>query len=92
MNSISNFHSYNFENLFFFNDILSLEHILTHISFSVVSIVISIRLIILLINESTGLYDSLEKGIKTNFVWPYPPMPSITSQAPSSKSLPTIKQ
>nr|AYK29536.1 cytochrome c biogenesis protein [Ostrya trichocarpa] len=48
----------------------SLEHILTHISFSVVSIVISIRLIILLINinESAGLYDSSEKGIKTTFV------------------------
>ena len=45
-----------------------LEHILTHISFSVVSIVISIRLIILLINESAGLYDSSEKGIKTTFV------------------------
>nr|YP_010926590.1 ccsA [Platycarya simplicifolia]WKF53656.1 ccsA [Platycarya simplicifolia] len=45
-----------------------LEHILTHISFSVVSIIISIRLIILLVNESVGLYDSSEKGIKTTFV------------------------
>nr|YP_010534323.1 cytochrome c biogenesis protein [Carya poilanei]UQJ80060.1 cytochrome c biogenesis protein [Carya tonkinensis]UYA95425.1 cytochrome c biogenesis protein [Carya poilanei] len=47
-----------------------LEHILTHISFSVVSIIISIRLIILLVNEneSAKLYDSSEKGIKTTFV------------------------
>jgi cytochrome c-type biogenesis protein CcsB len=45
-----------------------LEHILIHISFSIVSIVIAIRLIILLVNESTGLYNSSEKGIKTTFV------------------------
>nr|YP_009917881.1 CcsA [Morella salicifolia]QLM01916.1 CcsA [Morella salicifolia] len=45
-----------------------LEHILIHISFSIVLIVIAIRLIILLVNESTGLYNSSEKGIKTTFV------------------------
>nr|YP_011018061.1 cytochrome c heme attachment protein [Fagus hayatae]WQG15424.1 cytochrome c heme attachment protein [Fagus hayatae]WQG15506.1 cytochrome c heme attachment protein [Fagus hayatae] len=44
-----------------------LEHILTHISLSVVSIVITIRLIILLVNEIVGLYDSSEKGIITTF-------------------------
>lgn len=45
-----------------------LEHILIHISFSIVLIVIAIRLIILLVNESTGLYNSSEKGIKTTFI------------------------
>jgi len=45
-----------------------LEHILIHISFSIVLIVIAIRLVILLVNESTGLYNSSEKGIKTTFV------------------------
>nr|WQM56742.1 cytochrome c heme attachment protein [Fagus japonica]WQM56824.1 cytochrome c heme attachment protein [Fagus japonica]WQM56906.1 cytochrome c heme attachment protein [Fagus japonica]WQM56988.1 cytochrome c heme attachment protein [Fagus japonica]WQM57152.1 cytochrome c heme attachment protein [Fagus japonica] len=45
-----------------------LEHILTHISLSVVSIVITIRLIILLVNEIVGLYDSSEKGIITTFI------------------------
>ena len=45
-----------------------LEHILTHISLSVVSIVITIRLIILLVNEIIGLYDSSEKGIITTFI------------------------
>nr|YP_010143205.1 cytochrome c heme attachment protein [Salomonia cantoniensis]QQL04326.1 cytochrome c heme attachment protein [Salomonia cantoniensis] len=41
----------------------TLEHILTHISFSLVSIVISIHLITLLVNEIVGLHDSLEKGM-----------------------------
>nr|YP_009236546.1 cytochrome c biogenesis protein [Quercus baronii]YP_009741973.1 cytochrome c biogenesis protein [Quercus bawanglingensis]YP_009827127.1 cytochrome c biogenesis protein [Quercus phillyraeoides]YP_010236164.1 cytochrome c heme attachment protein [Quercus acrodonta]YP_010306657.1 cytochrome c biogenesis protein [Quercus oxyphylla]YP_010307087.1 cytochrome c biogenesis protein [Quercus engleriana]UEC47550.1 cytochrome c heme attachment protein [Quercus semecarpifolia]AMH85823.1 cytochrome c b len=45
-----------------------LEHILIHISFSVVSIVITIRLLILLVNEIPGLYDSSKKGIITTFV------------------------
>nr|QVX30793.1 cytochrome c heme attachment protein [Castanospermum australe] len=45
----------------------SLEHILTHISFSVVSIVISIHLITLLVNEIVGLYDSSEKGMIITF-------------------------
>ncbi len=45
-----------------------LEHILIHISFSVVSIVITIRLLILLVNEIAGLYDSSKKGIITTFV------------------------
>nr|YP_009561661.1 cytochrome cheme attachment protein [Commiphora gileadensis]QAT19749.1 cytochrome cheme attachment protein [Commiphora gileadensis] len=41
----------------------TLEHILTHISFSVVSIGITIQLIILLVDEIIGLYDSSEKGM-----------------------------
>nr|YP_009670936.1 cytochrome c heme attachment protein [Passiflora contracta]QCX30184.1 cytochrome c heme attachment protein [Passiflora contracta] len=41
----------------------TLEHILTHISFSVVSIVILIHLIILLVDEFIELYDSSEKGM-----------------------------
>uniref|UniRef100_UPI0030018230 cytochrome c heme attachment protein n=1 Tax=Polygala tatarinowii TaxID=174551 RepID=UPI0030018230 len=46
---------------------LTLEHIFTHISFSVVSIVISIYLITLLVNEIVGIYDSLEKGMIGTF-------------------------
>nr|QVX30457.1 cytochrome c heme attachment protein [Bowdichia virgilioides] len=46
----------------------TLEHILTHISFSVVSIVISIHLITLLVNEIVGLYDSSEKGMIITFL------------------------
>nr|QVV41435.1 cytochrome c biogenesis protein [Bridelia tomentosa] len=45
----------------------TLEHILTHISFSVGSVVILIHLIILLVNEFLGLYDSSEKGMITMF-------------------------
>nr|AKZ21768.1 cytochrome c biogenesis protein [Comandra umbellata] len=45
-----------------------LEHILTHISFSTVSIVITIRLIILLVDEIVELYDSSEKGMITTFL------------------------
>nr|YP_009654994.1 CcsA [Rhizophora stylosa]YP_009740312.1 cytochrome cheme attachment protein [Rhizophora x lamarckii]YP_010163841.1 cytochrome cheme attachment protein [Rhizophora apiculata]QGX43609.1 cytochrome c heme attachment protein [Rhizophora mucronata]QCI56328.1 CcsA [Rhizophora stylosa]QIC55077.1 cytochrome cheme attachment protein [Rhizophora x lamarckii]QRK25645.1 cytochrome cheme attachment protein [Rhizophora apiculata]UFR82444.1 CcsA [Rhizophora mucronata] len=45
----------------------TLEHILTHISFSVVSIVITIHLINLLVNEFVRLYDSSEKGIIITF-------------------------
>nr|QGA84784.1 cytochrome c heme attachment protein [Swartzia emarginata] len=45
----------------------TLEHILTHISFSVVSIVISIHLITLLVNEIVGLYDLSEKGMIITF-------------------------
>nr|QWY86820.1 cytochrome c heme attachment protein [Bobgunnia fistuloides]QWY86903.1 cytochrome c heme attachment protein [Bobgunnia madagascariensis] len=45
----------------------TLEHILTHISFSVVSIVISIHLITLLVNEIVGLYNSSEKGMIITF-------------------------
>nr|WCI20801.1 cytochrome c heme attachment protein [Toxicopueraria peduncularis]WDV14908.1 cytochrome c heme attachment protein [Pueraria montana] len=46
----------------------SLEHILTHISFSVVSILISIHLITLLfVNEIIGLYDSSKKGMIITF-------------------------
>nr|WIL97182.1 cytochrome c heme attachment protein [Toxicodendron succedaneum] len=46
----------------------TLEHILTHISFSVVSIGITIQLITLLVDEIIGLYDSLEKGMIATFV------------------------
>nr|UGV23125.1 cytochrome c heme attachment protein [Elaeocarpus angustifolius] len=45
----------------------TLEHILTHISFSAVSIVITIHLITLLVNEIAGLYDSSKKGMITTF-------------------------
>ena len=39
----------------------TLEHILTHISLSIVSIVLTIYLINLLVHEIVGLYDSSEK-------------------------------
>nr|YP_009646976.1 cytochrome c biogenesis protein [Cephalotus follicularis]QCX32051.1 cytochrome c biogenesis protein [Cephalotus follicularis]UZT28352.1 cytochrome c heme attachment protein [Cephalotus follicularis] len=46
---------------------LTLEHILTHISFSAVSIVITIHLIILLVNEMAELSDSSKKGMIITF-------------------------
>nr|YP_010163093.1 cytochrome c biogenesis protein [Millettia dura]QRI60885.1 cytochrome c biogenesis protein [Millettia dura] len=45
----------------------TLEHILTHISFSVVSILISIHLITLLVNEIIVLYDSSKNGMIITF-------------------------
>nr|YP_010364737.1 cytochrome c heme attachment protein [Solanum annuum]UNZ92410.1 cytochrome c heme attachment protein [Solanum annuum] len=45
----------------------TLEHILTHISFSIVSIVITIQLITFLVDEIVKLYDSSEKGIIVTF-------------------------
>ena len=45
----------------------TLEHILTHISFSTISIVITIHLITLLVRELRGLRDSSEKGMITTF-------------------------
>nr|YP_009413074.1 cytochrome c heme attachment protein [Broussonetia papyrifera]ARF06070.1 cytochrome c heme attachment protein [Broussonetia papyrifera] len=45
----------------------TLEHILTHISFSVVSIVITIHLITLVVDEIVRLYDSSEKGMIATF-------------------------
>nr|YP_010732700.1 cytochrome c heme attachment protein [Coleogyne ramosissima]ARC99639.1 cytochrome c heme attachment protein [Coleogyne ramosissima]WEG91104.1 cytochrome c heme attachment protein [Coleogyne ramosissima] len=45
----------------------TLEHILTHISFSIVSIVITIHLITLVVDEIVGLYDSSEKGMIATF-------------------------
>nr|YP_009660392.1 cytochrome c biogenesis protein [Woodfordia fruticosa]QCS00285.1 cytochrome c biogenesis protein [Woodfordia fruticosa] len=45
----------------------TLEHILTHISFSIVSIVITIYLISLSVDEIRGLYDSSEKGTIATF-------------------------
>nr|AKR80647.1 cytochrome c heme attachment protein [Sararanga sinuosa] len=46
---------------------LTLEHILTHISFSIISIVITIHLMTLLVHEIVGLRDSSEKGIIATF-------------------------
>nr|YP_009556058.1 cytochrome c heme attachment protein [Sarcobatus vermiculatus]QBC69880.1 cytochrome c heme attachment protein [Sarcobatus vermiculatus]QBE88289.1 cytochrome c heme attachment protein [Sarcobatus vermiculatus] len=46
----------------------TLEHILTHISFSTVSIVIILHLITLLVNQIGGLYNSFEKGIIIPFL------------------------
>nr|ADZ36393.1 c-type cytochrome synthesis protein [Empetrum rubrum] len=46
---------------------LTFEHILTHISFSIVSIVITIHLITLLVDEIVKLYDSSEKGLIATF-------------------------
>nr|YP_009421057.1 cytochrome c heme attachment protein [Coelachne africana]ASR73631.1 cytochrome c heme attachment protein [Coelachne africana]ATG82593.1 cytochrome c heme attachment protein [Coelachne africana] len=45
----------------------TLEHILTHISFSTISIVIMIHLITLLVRELRGLRDSSEKGMVATF-------------------------
>ena len=46
---------------------LTLEHLFNHISFSIVSIVITIHLIILLVDEIVGLDDSSEKGMIATF-------------------------
>nr|YP_009537256.1 cytochrome c biogenesis protein [Dioscorea baya]AYM32933.1 cytochrome c biogenesis protein [Dioscorea baya] len=46
---------------------VTLEHILTHISFSIISIVITIHLMTLLIPKIPGLCDSSEKGIISTF-------------------------
>nr|YP_009176557.1 cytochrome c heme attachment protein [Sobralia aff. bouchei HTK-2015]ALJ02029.1 cytochrome c heme attachment protein [Sobralia aff. bouchei HTK-2015] len=45
----------------------TLEHILTHISFSIISIVIMIHLMNLLVYEIEGLRNSSEKGMITTF-------------------------
>ncbi len=47
---------------------LTLEHVLTHISFSVVSIVIISHVMALLVDEFVGLYASSEKGMITTFL------------------------
>nr|YP_009536940.1 cytochrome cheme attachment protein [Clematis acerifolia]ASA46650.1 cytochrome cheme attachment protein [Clematis acerifolia]WPS66839.1 cytochrome c heme attachment protein [Clematis acerifolia] len=46
----------------------TLEHILTHISLSIVSIVLTIYLINLLVHEIVGLYHSSEKGMVAAFL------------------------
>nr|YP_009437167.1 cytochrome c biogenesis protein [Lobelia baumannii]ATG27543.1 cytochrome c biogenesis protein [Lobelia baumannii] len=46
----------------------TLEHILTHLSFSIVSIVFTIHLINLLITEIIKPYDLAEKGVLTTFL------------------------
>nr|YP_010859162.1 cytochrome c heme attachment protein [Burretiokentia hapala]WGM73245.1 cytochrome c heme attachment protein [Burretiokentia hapala]WGM76158.1 cytochrome c heme attachment protein [Cyphophoenix nucele] len=46
---------------------VTLEHILTHISFSIISIVITIHFMNLLVYEIVGLRDSLEKGMIATF-------------------------
>ena len=56
-----------FFNLTFFMIFSTLEHILIHISFSVVSTVITINLITFLVDEIVGLYDSSEKGMIATF-------------------------
>nr|YP_009749966.1 cytochrome c heme attachment protein [Chelidonium majus]QIJ46328.1 cytochrome c heme attachment protein [Chelidonium majus]QNA48393.1 cytochrome c biogenesis/heme attachment protein [Chelidonium majus] len=45
----------------------TIEHILTHVSFSIVSIVITIYLMTLLVHEIVGLDDSSEKGMIVTF-------------------------
>nr|YP_010690722.1 cytochrome c biogenesis protein [Cyanotis speciosa]WBU14517.1 cytochrome c biogenesis protein [Cyanotis speciosa] len=45
----------------------TLEHILTHISFSIISIVIMIQVMTLLAHETRGLFDSSEKGMTATF-------------------------
>ena len=45
----------------------TLEHILTHLSFSIISIAITIHLITLLVHEIIGLRDSSEKGMIATF-------------------------
>nr|YP_010532941.1 cytochrome c heme attachment protein [Raphia vinifera]UXX43854.1 cytochrome c heme attachment protein [Raphia vinifera]WGM80604.1 cytochrome c heme attachment protein [Raphia vinifera] len=45
----------------------TLEHILTHISFSIISIVITIHFMTLLVHEIIGLRDSSEKGMIATF-------------------------
>nr|YP_009708935.1 cytochrome c heme attachment protein [Myrsine stolonifera]QEW86580.1 cytochrome c heme attachment protein [Myrsine stolonifera] len=47
---------------------LTLEHILTHISFSIVSIVITMHLITLFIDEIVKLSDSLKRGMIVTFL------------------------
>nr|YP_010565365.1 cytochrome c biogenesis protein [Pinguicula jackii]UZA66263.1 cytochrome c biogenesis protein [Pinguicula jackii] len=46
----------------------TLEHILTHISFSIISIIISIHLITFLVDEIVKLYYSSEKGMIMTFL------------------------
>nr|YP_010725437.1 cytochrome c biogenesis protein [Deinostema violacea]WDY12338.1 cytochrome c biogenesis protein [Deinostema violacea] len=46
----------------------TLEHILIHISFSVVAVVITIHLLTFLVNEILKLYDSAEKGMIITFL------------------------
>nr|YP_010294548.1 cytochrome c heme attachment protein [Xyris indica]ULQ68370.1 cytochrome c heme attachment protein [Xyris indica]ULQ68450.1 cytochrome c heme attachment protein [Xyris indica]ULQ68687.1 cytochrome c heme attachment protein [Xyris indica] len=46
---------------------VTLEHILTHVSFSIISILITIHLITLLIHEIVELWDSSEKGMMATF-------------------------
>nr|UWT52205.1 cytochrome c biogenesis protein [Cryptocoryne striolata] len=45
-----------------------LEHILNHISFSIISIVITINLMTFLVHEMVGLFDLSEKGITATFL------------------------
>nr|YP_010184084.1 cytochrome c biogenesis protein [Lloydia tibetica]QVG62930.1 cytochrome c biogenesis protein [Lloydia tibetica] len=45
----------------------TIEHILTHISFSIISIVITIHFMTLLVHEIVGLRNSLERGMIATF-------------------------
>nr|YP_010280407.1 CcsA [Ottelia mesenterium]QYH47138.1 cytochrome c heme attachment protein [Ottelia mesenterium]UKG22884.1 CcsA [Ottelia mesenterium] len=47
---------------------VTLEHILTHISFSIISVVIMIHLMNLLVHEIEGLCNSSEKGMIATFL------------------------
>nr|YP_009141912.1 cytochrome c biogenesis protein [Xerophyllum tenax]AIW56466.1 cytochrome c biogenesis protein [Xerophyllum tenax] len=47
---------------------VTLEHILTHISFSIILMVITIHLMTLLFHEMVGLRDSSEKGMIATFL------------------------
>nr|YP_009829080.1 cytochrome c biogenesis protein [Pistia stratiotes]QJC59572.1 cytochrome c biogenesis protein [Pistia stratiotes] len=47
---------------------VTLEHILNHISFSIISIVITIHLMPFLGHKKVGLYDSSEKGMIATFL------------------------
>nr|YP_010691731.1 cytochrome c heme attachment protein [Vallesia antillana]WBU94918.1 cytochrome c heme attachment protein [Vallesia antillana] len=67
MNSTPDFHLRD-SSFFFFMIFSTLEHILTHISLSIVSIVITIRLItFFFVDEIVQLYDSSEKGLIVSF-------------------------
>nr|YP_010148355.1 cytochrome c biogenesis protein [Clintonia udensis]QQV68744.1 cytochrome c biogenesis protein [Clintonia udensis]QVG63339.1 cytochrome c biogenesis protein [Clintonia udensis] len=46
----------------------TLEHILTHISFSIISIVITIHFMTLLVHEIVGLHNSSERGMIATFL------------------------
>nr|YP_010020209.1 cytochrome c biogenesis protein [Amana baohuaensis]WAB66620.1 cytochrome c biogenesis protein [Amana sp. 12 QZ-2022]WAB68133.1 cytochrome c biogenesis protein [Amana kuocangshanica]QOJ51679.1 cytochrome c biogenesis protein [Amana baohuaensis]UEK22186.1 cytochrome c biogenesis protein [Amana baohuaensis]WAB67293.1 cytochrome c biogenesis protein [Amana baohuaensis] len=47
---------------------VTIEHILTHISFSIISIVITIHFITLFFHEIVGLHNSLERGMIATFL------------------------
>nr|QBE88792.1 cytochrome c heme attachment protein [Pharnaceum aurantium] len=48
---------------------LTLEHILTHLSFSTVSVLITLHFITFLVNEIEGLFQSFKNGLIISFFW-----------------------